>query len=67
MAIKPAKTLIVTDACLIEGVHTEIDTVLTDVPFGAAIDLLSSGRVKEATKDDVEAAKARVPARAARR
>lgn len=54
------KTLIVLDACLIEGEHVELDTVLRDVEAGIANDLLSSGRFRVATGDeDIRAAEKR--------
>ena len=61
-----SQNLIVIDACLIDGEHTEVDTVLRGVPVGDARDLLSSGRVRLATGDeDMAAAEQRASEKAA--
>lgn len=47
------ENLIVVDACLIGGQHTEVGTLLRDVPVGDARDLRSSGRVRLASDEEL--------------
>lgn len=59
-------TLIVVNACKIDGKHVAVGEILTDVEFDLACELTGAGRTRLATDDDLAAAaSAKKPAKAA--